>query len=165
MSSSVFTRIDKDTLLYQFTVEDPTIWTEPWSGEYVWPASGQRVYEYACHEANYSFAGILRGARTLEAEAAESDGSVSPRLGLHVRYDGTIEVHSMRISSNPRLTLATALAVLAGLGWLLTSVAPVQAHHAFGAEFDPKKTLVAKRAGRAGGMGKSPHVDPHGGHH
>ena len=73
-----FTRIDKDTLLYQFTVEDPTIWTEPWSGEYVWPASGQRVYEYACHEANYSFAGILRGARTLEAEAAESDGSVSP---------------------------------------------------------------------------------------
>ena len=73
-----FTRIDEDTLLYQFTVEDPTIWTEPWSGEYVWPASSQRVYEYACHEANYSFAGILRGARTLEAEAAESDGSVSP---------------------------------------------------------------------------------------
>ena len=63
-----FTRIDNDTLLYQFTVEDPTVWTAPWSGEYVWPATESRVYEYACHEANYSFGGILRGARILEAD-------------------------------------------------------------------------------------------------
>ena len=45
----------------------PTVWTAPWSGEYVWPATGDRVYEYACHEANYSFRGILGGARILEA--------------------------------------------------------------------------------------------------
>ena len=64
-----FRRIDADTLLYQFTVDDPTIWTAPWSGEYIWPATTDRVYEYACHEANYSFGGILRGARILEAEA------------------------------------------------------------------------------------------------
>ena len=64
-----FSRIDADTLLYQFTVDDPTVWTAPWSGEYVWPASGDRVYEYACHEANYSFGGILRGARILEEDA------------------------------------------------------------------------------------------------
>ena len=64
-----FTRIDADTLRYQFTVEDPTVWSAPWSGEYIWPASTERVYEYACHEANYSFSGILRGARILEAEA------------------------------------------------------------------------------------------------
>ena len=64
-----FRRIDKDTLLYQFTVDDPTVWTEPWSGEYTWPATKNRVYEYACHEANYSFGGILRGARVLETEA------------------------------------------------------------------------------------------------
>ena len=62
-------RIDADTLLYQFTVDDPTVWAAPWSGEYIWPASKNRVYEYACHEANYSFRGILRGARILEAEA------------------------------------------------------------------------------------------------
>ena len=64
-----FTRIDKDTLLYRFTVEDPTVWTAPWTGEYIWPASDDRVYEYACHEGNYSFMGIMRGARQLEAEA------------------------------------------------------------------------------------------------
>ena len=64
-----FTRLDADTLLYRFTVDDPTVWTAPWSGEYVWPASDDRVYEYACHEANYSFGGILRGARVLEEDA------------------------------------------------------------------------------------------------
>ena len=68
-----FTRVDAETLLYHFTVDDPTVWTAPWSGEYVWPASENKVYEYACHEANYSFGGILRGARVLEADArAES---------------------------------------------------------------------------------------------
>ena len=64
-----FSRIDAETLLYQFTVDDPTIWTKPWSGEYVWPASANRVYEYACHEANCALGGILRGARLLEADA------------------------------------------------------------------------------------------------
>ena len=66
-----FTRISEDTILYQFTVEDPTVWTKPWSGEYPWVSTDARLYEYACHEANYSFGGILRGARLLEAEAAE----------------------------------------------------------------------------------------------
>ena len=72
-----FTRMGPDALLYQFTVDDPAVWTAPWSGEYVWPATGDRVYEYACHEANYSFRGILGGARILEADAraaAEEDG-------------------------------------------------------------------------------------------
>ena len=72
-----FTRIGPEALLYGFTVEDPTVWTAPWSGEYVWPTTGDRVYEYACHEANYSFRGILGGARILEADAraaAEADG-------------------------------------------------------------------------------------------
>ncbi len=64
-----FSFLDERTLRYQFTVEDPTVWTEPWSGEYIWPMSESRVYEYACHEANYSFGGILRGARILEKDA------------------------------------------------------------------------------------------------
>ena len=67
-------RIDERTLRYRFTVEDPNVWTAPWSGEYIWPATDQRAYEYACHEANYSFGGILRGARILEAEALDAYG-------------------------------------------------------------------------------------------
>ena len=66
-----FTRLDADTLLYRFTVEDPNVWNAPWTGEYVWPASDTRVYEYACHEANYSFRGILGGARILEQDMLE----------------------------------------------------------------------------------------------
>ena len=64
-----FTRIDENAILYQFTVEDPAVWTKPWSGEYPWVTTDAPLYEYACHEANYSFEGILRGARLLEAEA------------------------------------------------------------------------------------------------
>ena len=69
-----FTRLGENTLLYRFTVEDPSVWTRPWSGEYIWPATDQRPYEYACHEANYSFGGILRGARVLERETLERLG-------------------------------------------------------------------------------------------
>jgi hypothetical protein len=66
-------RVDADTILYSFTVEDPTTWTRPWSGEYTWVTSkpDDRLYEYACHEANYALQGILKGERLLEREAAE----------------------------------------------------------------------------------------------
>ena len=65
-------RIDAKSLLYSFTVEDPTVWSKPWSGEILWPATNERIFEYACHEGNYSFVGILRGARLLEAEAEKN---------------------------------------------------------------------------------------------
>ena len=66
-----FTRIAKDELLYQFTVDDPGHYTKAWSGEYSFkPAKGQ-IYEYACHEGNYAMAGILKGARLKEAEVAK----------------------------------------------------------------------------------------------
>jgi len=63
-----FSRLDDGNLLYRFTVEDPTVWAEPWTGEYIWRASEEKLYEYACHEGNYSMGGILRGARLLEAD-------------------------------------------------------------------------------------------------
>ncbi len=58
-------------VLYNFTVADDTVWTAPWTGEYLWRASDDRVYEYACHEGNYAMEGILKGARLLEAEARQ----------------------------------------------------------------------------------------------
>ena len=64
-----FSRLEDGSLLYGFTVDDPTVWTKPWSGEYTWRPTPERIYEYACHEGNYSFGGILRGARLLEEEA------------------------------------------------------------------------------------------------
>ena len=70
-----FRRTDAGTLIYSFTVDDPSTWTAPWSGEYPWPRSEHRVYEYACHEGNYALGNIMRGARLLESEArADSSG-------------------------------------------------------------------------------------------
>ena len=63
-----FTLLEDGNLLYHFTVNDPTAWTAPWSGRYVWKKSEQPVYEYACHEGNYSMFGILKGARRMERE-------------------------------------------------------------------------------------------------
>jgi hypothetical protein len=64
------TRVDDKTLLYRFTVEDPETWDRPWTGEYIWPATNQPIYEYACHEGNYALGDVLRGARRQEAEEA-----------------------------------------------------------------------------------------------
>ena len=64
------TRVDDKTLLYRFTVEDPDTWDRPWTGEYTWPATNQRMFEYACHEANYALTDVLRGARQQEAQEA-----------------------------------------------------------------------------------------------
>ena len=63
-----FWRIDKDTIGYEFTVEDPATWTEPWTAMFTMVAAEQPIYEYACHEGNYSIAGIMAGWRTLEVQ-------------------------------------------------------------------------------------------------
>jgi hypothetical protein len=65
-----FARVDANTLVYRFTIEDPDTWDRPWSGEYAWPATDKPIYEYACHEGNYALRGILQGARRQEAEQA-----------------------------------------------------------------------------------------------
>jgi hypothetical protein len=62
-----FTRVSATQILYEFKVEDPTIYTQPWRAEMVMNAAKGPVYEYACHEGNYALPGILRGARVTEA--------------------------------------------------------------------------------------------------
>ena len=74
-----FRRADAKTILYQFTVDDPATWPRPWTGEYPWVATGEQVFEYACHESNYSMQGILAGARLLEVEAAAKGRESSGR--------------------------------------------------------------------------------------
>ena len=63
-----FTRTDERTLLYRFTIDDSATWEKPWTAEYAWPATDQKIYEYACHEGNYALGGILSGARQREKD-------------------------------------------------------------------------------------------------
>jgi hypothetical protein len=61
-----FRRTSETSIDYTFTVDDPETWAQPWSAEVPFRAVHDRMYEYACHEANYSMANVLRGARAEE---------------------------------------------------------------------------------------------------
>ena len=65
-----FRREANNKIIYGFTVDDPTVYTAQWSGEYPLSKMEEPVYEYACHEGNYGIIGILAGARRLEAMEA-----------------------------------------------------------------------------------------------
>ena len=67
-----FTRTGPDTLLYEFTITDPTTWTRPWSAAVPMRKTDEHVYEYACHEGNYSLETMLAGAREADKAAAEA---------------------------------------------------------------------------------------------
>ena len=64
-----FTRIDEDNILYEFEVQDPRTYTEVWGGQIPWHAFDEMIYEYACHEGNYSMSNVLSGARYQERQA------------------------------------------------------------------------------------------------
>jgi hypothetical protein len=68
-----FTRTDRNTIHYRVSVDDPETWARPWTAEIPFKATDDRMFEFACHEGNYSMTGILRGARTLEKEQAGKD--------------------------------------------------------------------------------------------
>ena len=61
-----FTRVSADTLLYEFTVEDPTWWTRPWTAAIPMKTTEGPIFEYACNEGNYGMANLLTGARAKE---------------------------------------------------------------------------------------------------
>jgi hypothetical protein len=63
-----FERTGAGTLLYEFTVEDPTVFSRPWRARLPMTKTDARMYEYACHEANYAIVDILRGARFQERQ-------------------------------------------------------------------------------------------------
>jgi len=69
-----FSLLDADTLLYRFEIDDPTAFTKPWKGELTLTRSTGPIYEYACHEGNYSLTNLLRGYRASERPAAKPAG-------------------------------------------------------------------------------------------
>ena len=72
-----FTLTDPGTLLYEFTVNDPESFTRSWTGQIPMTKGPEHIYEYACHEGNYSLATTLSSARTLEK--SEEASKKSPR--------------------------------------------------------------------------------------
>jgi len=66
-----FTRVDDSTILYRVTIDDPTTFTRQWALEYPFVAAPGPIFEYACHEGNYSLTDILGGARRLDADAGK----------------------------------------------------------------------------------------------
>ena len=63
-----FRRLDAATLLYEYTVDDPTIFTRPFTVAVPMRRNDEPMFEYACHEGNYGLLNILRGARAEEAQ-------------------------------------------------------------------------------------------------
>jgi hypothetical protein len=66
-----FTRTGADTILYEFTVDDPASFTKPWTAQVPLRKSPDQIFEYACHEGNYSMVNTLSAARATEQKAAE----------------------------------------------------------------------------------------------
>ncbi len=66
-----FTRVDPDTVMYEFTIEDPNNYTRPWTVAIPFRRTDGPLFEYACHEGNYGLTGIMAGARKLNTQAVE----------------------------------------------------------------------------------------------
>lgn len=64
-----FTRVDADTVRYEFTVDDPTTFTRKWTASIPMEKTDEQIYEYACHEGNYGMVNLLKGARVQEQGA------------------------------------------------------------------------------------------------
>ena len=69
-----FTRVGPETLKWEVTIDDPTIWTKPWTALVRLMKSEGDIFEYACHEGNYAMEGILAGHRGQEAATGAEGG-------------------------------------------------------------------------------------------
>ena len=61
-----FRRVAEDTLEYYVTIDDPSMWSRPWTLMIPLKKTGERMFEFACHEGNYGLRAILSGARAQE---------------------------------------------------------------------------------------------------
>ncbi len=67
-----FTRLDTNTIRYEFTIEDPMTWAQPWRAELPLTKTTGPIFEYACHEGNFGMANTLSGARAAEKAAEDA---------------------------------------------------------------------------------------------
>ena len=70
-----FTRVSPSQILYEFQVEDPSVFTQVWKAQMPLNATKGPVYEYACHEGNYALPDILSGARAAEKAGKTPDAA------------------------------------------------------------------------------------------
>ena len=66
-----FTRVDADTVRYEFTIDDPSTFTKKWTVAIPMARTDEQIYEYACHEGNYGMVNLLKGARVQEQGRGE----------------------------------------------------------------------------------------------
>ena len=133
-----FTRVADDVLLYEFTVNDPAAFTQPWTVQI--PSArvqDELMYEYACHEGNKSMYGILGGARAAERK---------PRRPRKSRRE-------LRRKSKER-TMKNALFALVFA--VAAPPAAVRAHHSFASEFDANQPVSLR-----GTVTKVEFINPH----
>jgi len=69
-----FTRVSDGELFYRFTVEDDQLYSQPWTGEFSMTRQDGPIFEYACHEGNYSLANSLRGGQSARRAETNRDG-------------------------------------------------------------------------------------------
>lgn len=67
-----FTRVDQDLLIYEFTVNDPSTWTKPWTAQVPMRRSEDTLFEYACHEGNYGMTNLLSAARSVDRKSGSA---------------------------------------------------------------------------------------------
>ena len=83
------TPVGKDRMRYGFWVEDASVFSQPWGGEYEFTRSKGPVYEYACHEGNYGLVGILQGARQEDRSGVKTaPTNIDQRVRQAVGEDG-----------------------------------------------------------------------------
>jgi len=68
-----FKRTDANTIIYEFTVNDPLSFTKPWTAQIPMKKTAAPLLEYACHEGNYAMEGMLGGVRAEEKKATDAE--------------------------------------------------------------------------------------------
>ena len=109
-----FTRVGPNTLNYEVTVTDPTVWTKPWTAMIPLKQTDDLIYEYACHEGNYrSMEGSLKGLAPWRKKRLRRDDqdhrfkTVTNRAGAVARYRPALQ--GRRITRGHRLFLPVVL--------------------------------------------------------